>query len=353
MFPADSELAYRVEFFGDTVDRITRLDPLTGEIVADLLGRHLPNSHYVASPERMQRAVATIEAELGERLAELEAAGKLLEAQRLRMRTTYDLEMMREIGFCSGIENYSRHIDGRGPGDTPNAAGLLPRRLFAHRGVDESHVAVPQIGGMYEGDRSRKLTLVEHGFRLPSALDNRPLTFEEFRARTTQTLHVSATPGPFEKRVASTVVEQVIRPTGLVDPEVVVRPTKGQIDDLIAEIRGRADADQRVLVTTLTKKMSEDLTDYLLESACGCATCTPRSTRSSASRSCASCGWASTTRSSASTSCGRGSTCRRCRSSRSSTPTRRGSCARRRRWCRRSAALPATSTARSSCTPTR
>jgi excinuclease ABC subunit B len=266
VFPADSELAFRVEFFGDTVDRITRLDPLTGEIVEEVdTAGVFPNSHYVTSPGRMERAVRTIEAELAERLAELESQHKLLEAQRLRMRTTYDLEMMREIGFCSGIENYSRHIDGRAPGETPHTLlNYFPDDFLVI--LDESHVTVPQIGGMYEGDLSRKRTLVEHGFRLPSAVDNRPLTFEEFRARTSQTLHVSATPGSFEKRMASTVVEQVIRPTGLVDPEVVVRPTKGQIDDLIGEIRGRAEADERVLVTTLTKKMSEDLTDYLLES---------------------------------------------------------------------------------------
>ncbi|MDQ3431928.1 MAG: excinuclease ABC subunit UvrB [Actinomycetota bacterium] len=266
VFPADSELAYRVEYFGDTVDRITRLDTVTGEIVGEQPSAGIfPNSHYVASPERMERAVRTIEAELAERLAELERQGKLLEAQRLRMRTTYDLEMMREIGFCSGIENYSRHIDGRRPGEAPHTLlDYFPDDFLLI--VDESHVTVPQIGGMYEGDVSRKRTLVEHGFRLPSAVDNRPLTFEEFRARTSQTLHVSATPGPFEKRMASTVVEQVIRPTGLVDPEVVVRPTKGQIDDLIEEIRMRAERDERVLVTTLTKKMSEDLTDYLLES---------------------------------------------------------------------------------------
>ncbi|MDQ3344379.1 MAG: excinuclease ABC subunit UvrB, partial [Actinomycetota bacterium] len=256
VFPADSELAFRVEFFGDTVDRITRLDPLTGEIVEEVdTAGVFPNSHYVTSPGRMERAVRTIEAELAERLADLESQDKLLEAQRLRMRTTYDLEMMREIGFCSGIENYSRHIDGRAPGETPHTLlNYFPDDILVI--LDESHVTVPQIGGMYEGDLSRKRTLVEHGFRLPSAVDNRPLTFEEFRARTSQTLHVSATPGAFEKRMASTVVEQVIRPTGLVDPEVVVRPTKGQIDDLIGEIRGRAEADERVLVTTLTKKMS-------------------------------------------------------------------------------------------------
>ena len=266
VFPADSELAYRVEFFGDTVDRVTRMDPLTGEVVEEVPQAGIfPNSHYVADRDRMERAIVTIQHELDERLKELEGQNKLLEAQRLRMRTNYDLEMMKEIGFCSGIENYSRHIDGRSPGEAPfTLLDYFPKDFLCI--IDESHVTVPQIGGMYEGDRSRKQTLVEHGFRLPSAMDNRPLTFEEFRSRVPQTLYVSATPGPFEKRLGSTVVEQVIRPTGLVDPEVVVRPTKGQIDDLIGEIRSRAERDERVLVTTLTKKMSEDLTDYLLES---------------------------------------------------------------------------------------
>ncbi|MGH8885211.1 MAG: excinuclease ABC subunit UvrB [Egibacteraceae bacterium] len=266
VYPADSELAYRVELFGDTIDRITRLDPLTGEVVAEVEQAGIfPNSHYVASAERMERAIVTIEAELAQRLAELESGRKLLEAQRLRMRTTYDLEMMREIGFCSGIENYSRHIDERAPGQAPHTLlDYFPADFLCV--IDESHVTNPQIGGMHEGDMSRKRTLVEHGFRLPSACDNRPLKFDEFRARVPQTLHVSATPGPFERGVCSTVVEQVIRPTGLVDPEVLVRPTKGQIDDLIAEVRARAERDERVLVTTLTKKMAEDLTDYLLES---------------------------------------------------------------------------------------
>ncbi len=266
VFPADAELAFRIEFFGDTVDRITRLNPVTGELVSEVEEAWIfPNSHYVAGADRMKHAISTIEAELAERLAELEGQQKLLEAQRLRMRTNYDLEMMREIGFCSGIENYSRHIDGRGPGEAPHTLlDYFPDDFLCI--IDESHVTNPQIGGMYEGDISRKRMLVEHGFRLPSACDNRPLTFEEFRERVPQTLHVSATPGPFERRVATTVVEQVIRPTGLVDPEVVIRPTKGQIDDLIAEIRARADADERVLITTLTKKMAEDLTDYLLES---------------------------------------------------------------------------------------
>ncbi|HEX6255130.1 MAG TPA: excinuclease ABC subunit UvrB [Euzebyales bacterium] len=266
VFPADSELAFRIEFFGDTVDRITRLNPVTGELVSEVDEAWIfPNSHYVAGAERMKRAISTIEAELAERLAELEAEQKLLEAQRLRMRTSYDLEMMREIGFCSGIENYSRHIDGRSPGEAPHTLlDYFPDDFLCV--IDESHVTNPQIGGMYEGDMSRKRVLVEHGFRLPSACDNRPLTFEEFRERVPQTLHVSATPGSFERRVSTTVVEQVIRPTGLVDPEVVIRPTRGQIDDLIGEIRRRADDDERVLITTLTKKMAEDLTDYLLES---------------------------------------------------------------------------------------
>jgi excinuclease ABC subunit B len=264
--PSDSDLAYRIEFFGDTVERIRRLDPLTGELVGEVDEAWIfPNSHYVTSPEHMQTAIAGIEAELSQRLSELEAENKLLEAQRLRMRTTYDLEMMREIGFCSGIENYSRHIDGRAPGEAPySLLDYFPDDFLLL--VDESHVTNPQIGGMYEGDMSRKRTLVEHGFRLPSACDNRPLTFEEFRQRINQTLHISATPGPYERRQSHTVVEQVIRPTGLVDPEVVVRATKGQIDDLIGEIRTRAENNERVLVTTLTKKMAEDLTDYLLES---------------------------------------------------------------------------------------
>jgi excinuclease ABC subunit B len=266
VFPADAELAFRIEFFGDTVDRITRLNPVTGELVSEVDEAWIfPNSHYVASAARMKKAIASIEVELAERLSELEGEQKLLEAQRLRMRTSYDLEMMREIGFCSGIENYSRHIDGRAPGEAPHTLiDYFPDDFLCI--IDESHVTNPQIGGMYEGDMSRKRVLVEHGFRLPSACDNRPLTFEEFRERVPQTLHVSATPGPFERRVTHTVVEQVIRPTGLIDPEVIVRPTKGQIDDLITQIRERAERDERVLVTTLTKKMAEDLTDYLLES---------------------------------------------------------------------------------------
>ena len=224
-----------------------------------------PASHYVAGPERMERAIAGIEAELADRLAELEQAGKLLEAQRLRMRTTYDVEMMRQVGSCAGIENYSRHIDGREPGSAPNTLlDYFPEDFLLV--IDESHVTVPQIGAMYEGDVSRKRVLVDHGFRLPSAIDNRPLTWEEFCDRIDQTLYLSATPGPYElQRVGGDVVEQVIRPTGLIDPEVIIKPTKGQIDDLVHEIRLRSERSERVLVTTLTKKMSEDLTDYLLE----------------------------------------------------------------------------------------
>ncbi len=265
VFPADDEKAIRVEFFGDEVDRITRVDPLTGE-VSKPIGQAaiFPASHYVSSREAIERAVGSIESELEERLAEFEREGKLLEAQRLKMRTNYDLEMIREVGFCNGIENYSRHFDGRAPGQSPyTLLDYFPDDFVVF--LDESHVTVPQIGGMYEGDRSRKDNLVEHGFRLPSARDNRPLTFDEYLERVGQRLFISATPGPYERRESDTIAEQIIRPTGLVDPEVVVRPTAGQIDDLMEEIRQRTERDQRVLVTTLTKKMSEDLTDYLLE----------------------------------------------------------------------------------------
>ncbi len=265
VFPAYEERAIRISMFGDEVERICVVDPLTGELVQDVPALALfPASHYVTNVERMQKAIAGIETELQERLAELEANNKLLEAQRLRMRTSYDLEMMREVGSCSGIENYSRHLDGRTAGQPPyTLLDYFPDDFVMV--LDESHVAVPQLHGQYEGDRSRKDTLVEHGFRLPSALDNRPLRFEEFSEKVGQVIFMSATPGNYELEVSSRVVEQIVRPTGLLDPEVIVRPTKGQIDDLVAEIRKRADADQRVLVTTLTKKMSEDLTDYLLE----------------------------------------------------------------------------------------
>ncbi len=266
IFPVYEELAVRVEMFGDEIERLYYLHPLTGEVIREVQEVFVfPASHYVAGPERMERAIVRIEAELAERLAEMEQQNKLLEAQRLRMRTTYDIEMMRQVGFCSGIENYSRHIDGRQAGEPSfTLLDYFPDDFLMV--IDESHSTVPQIGGMYEGDRSRKNMLVDHGFRLPSAMDNRPLKWEEFVERIGQTVYLSATPGGYELgRVGGDYVEQVIRPTGLIDPEVVVKPTKGQIDDLVHEIRVRAEKDERVLVTTLTKKMSEDLTDYLLE----------------------------------------------------------------------------------------
>ena len=266
VIPQYEELAVRIEMFGDEIERLMTLHPLTGEVISEDDELYIfPASHYVAGAERMERAIAGIEAELAERLAELERNGKLLEAQRLRMRTTYDIEMMRQVGSCAGIENYSRHIDGREAGSPPNTLlDYFPEDFVLV--VDESHATVPQIGAMYEGDVSRKRNLVEHGFRLPSAVDNRPLTWEEFTERIGQTIYLSATPGPYElQRAGGDVVEQVIRPTGLVDPQVLIKPTKGQIDDLLHEIRQRAERDERVLVTTLTKKMAEDLTDYLLE----------------------------------------------------------------------------------------
>jgi len=265
VFPADDERAVRVEFFGDEVERIVRVDPLTGEVSSPVEHVALfPASHYVSSREAIERAVLGIEAELAEQLARFERDDKLLEAQRLRMRTNFDLEMIREVGFCNGIENYSSHFDGRSPGQPPyTLLDYFPPDFCTF--LDESHVTIPQIGGMYEGDRSRKATLIEHGFRLPSAAENRPLRFEEFQQKVGQQLYLSATPGPYERREADSTVEQLIRPTGLVDPEVVVRPTVGQIDDLLEEIRVRAGRDQRVLVTTLTKRMAEDLTDYLQE----------------------------------------------------------------------------------------
>ncbi|XAS75171.1 excinuclease ABC subunit UvrB [Dermatophilaceae bacterium Sec6.4] len=265
IIPVYEELAIRIEFFGDEIERIYTLHPLTGEVVREEEEMYVfPASHYVAGPERMERAINSIEAELEAQLASFEKQGKLLEAQRLRMRTTYDIEMMRQIGSCSGIENYSRHIDGRGPGTAPNCLlDYFPEDFLLV--IDESHQTVPQIGAMYEGDMSRKRQLVDHGFRLPSAMDNRPLKWEEFLERTGQTVYLSATPGNYEVAKADGVVEQVIRPTGLIDPEIVLKPTKGQIDDLVHEIRGRTAKNERVLVTTLTKKMAEDLTDYLLE----------------------------------------------------------------------------------------
>ncbi|MDJ0361124.1 excinuclease ABC subunit UvrB [Rhodococcus sp. H29-C3] len=266
IIPSYEELAIRIEFFGDEIEALYYLHPLTGDVVRQVDSvRIFPATHYVAGPERMEKAVKNIEAELEDRLAELEGKGKLLEAQRLRMRTQYDLEMIKQVGFCSGIENYSRHIDGRGPGTAPaTLIDYFPEDFLMV--IDESHVTVPQIGAMYEGDMSRKRNLVEFGFRLPSATDNRPLTWEEFTQRIGQTVYLSATPGKYELgQTGGEFVEQVIRPTGLIDPAVVVKPTKGQIDDLVHEIRIRADKNERILVTTLTKKMSEDLTDYLLE----------------------------------------------------------------------------------------
>ena len=265
VFPSYEETIVRVQFWGDEVERILRLNPVTGEVVDELSELFVfPATHYVTERERMLKAIAAIEEELMGRLAELEGKGKLLEAQRLRMRTNYDLEMMREVGFCSGIENYSRHLDGRSQGEAPyTLLDYFPKDYLTI--VDESHVTVPQIGGQFEGDRSRKDVLVEHGFRLPSAKDNRPLRFDEWLEKANQVVFLSATPSAFEISHSTQVVEQIIRPTGLIDPEVVVRPTKGQIDDLLDEIRERAVREQRVLVTTLTKKMAEDLTDYLLE----------------------------------------------------------------------------------------
>ena len=265
IFPAYEEHILRVELFGDTIERMLQIDTITGEVIGEVGDTSVfAASHYVASQARMERAQRTIRSELDERLKQLESENKLLEAQRLRMRTNYDLEMMREVGFCSGIENYSRHIDGRSAGEAPfTLIDYFPDDFLVI--IDESHVTVPQLHGMYEGDKSRKETLVDHGFRLPSALDNRPLRFEEFTEKVKQVVFLSATPSAYEFPVSRNVVEQVVRPTGLIDPEVIVKPTKGQVDDLIEEVRKRAESGERVLVTTLTKKMSEDLTDYLLE----------------------------------------------------------------------------------------
>jgi excinuclease ABC subunit B len=265
IIPMYEELAIRIEMFGDEIEALYSLHPLTGNVVKTLDAVSVfPGSHYVAGPDRMHAAIKTIKVELAERLEQLEREGKLLEAQRLRMRTTFDLEMMEQIGFCSGIENYSRHIDQRQPGEAPHCLiDYFPEDFLVV--IDESHVTVPQIGAMYEGDASRKRTLVEHGFRLPSALDNRPLKFSEFLDRVGQKVYLSATPGKYEMGITDSVVEQIIRPTGLVDPQIVVKPTKGQIDDLLEEIRIRVEKNERVLVTTLTKKMAEELTEFLGE----------------------------------------------------------------------------------------
>ena len=265
IIPMYEELAIRIEFFGDEIEALATLHPVTGDVIDTVEQVFVfPASHYVAGPERMQKAIEGIEAELAERLAQLEHDGRLLEAQRLRMRTTYDLEMLQQIGMCSGIENYSLHIDGRETGTPPNTLlDYFPEDFLLV--IDESHVTVPQIGAMHEGDASRKRTLVEHGFRLPSALDNRPLTFAEFEDRVGQTVYLSATPGDYETQRSDGVVEQIIRPTGLVDPKVVVKPTQGQIDDLLEQVRARVERQERILVTTLTKRMAEDLPTYLAE----------------------------------------------------------------------------------------
>src|SRR5690625_4549756 len=259
------ELALRIEFFGDEIDELYTLHPLTGEVIRGEEQIHIfPASHYFAGPERLAKAIDSIEVELGERLEELESQNKLLQAQRLRLRTTHDLAMLRQIGATNGVENYSRHLDGRGPGTPPNTLlDYFPEDFVLV--IDESHVTVPQIGAMFEGDISRKRTLVDHGFRLPSAIDNRPLKWDEFLERIGQTVYLSATPGDYELEQSDGFVEQVIRPTGLVDPEVVVKSTTGQIDDLLHEIQTRVGRDERILVTTLTKKMAEDLTDFLLD----------------------------------------------------------------------------------------
>lgn len=354
IIPSYEELAVRIEFFGDEVEALYYLHPLTGDIVrrVDSL-RIFPATHYVAGPERMAQAISTIEQELEERLAELEGQGKLLEAQRLRMRTNYDIEMMRQVGFCSGIENYSRHIDGRPAGSAPaTLLDYFPEDFLLV--IDESHVTVPQIGGMYEGDMSRKRNLVDFGFRLPSAVDNRPLTWEEFASRIGQTVYLSATPGSYEmSQSGGEFVEQVIRPTGLVDPKVVVKPTKGQIDDLIGEIRKRTERDERVLVTTLTKKMAEDLTDYLLELGIRVRYLHSEVDTLRRVELLRQLRLGSTTSWWASTCCARVSTCPRCRWWRSSTPTRKGFCGRRAASSRRSVARRATCRARCTCTPTR
>lgn len=265
IIPANAETAIRVEFWGDEIERIVEIDPLTGEVLLKHTAVEIyPAKHFVTTKEKLQQAIIAIQDELNERVRELEAAGKLLEAQRLKQRTLYDLEMLSEVGYCSGIENYSRHLDGRAAGQTPwTLLDYFPDDLLIF--IDESHITIPQLRGMYNGDRQRKQTLVDYGFRLPSALDNRPLKFEEFEQHVYQVIYVSATPGPYEREKSEQIVEQIIRPTGLLDPEIEVRPTKGQIDDLLGEIRRRVERKQRVLVTTLTKRMAEDLADYLKE----------------------------------------------------------------------------------------
>ena len=328
IIPVYEELAIRIEFFGDEIDRISTLHPLTGDVIGHEEQVHIfPASHYVAGPERMERALKTIQQELDERTAELRKQGKELEAQRLTMRTTYDLEMLSQVGVCSGVENYSRHFDGRAPGTPPHTLlDFFPDDFLLV--IDESHVTVPQIGAMYEGDASRKRTLVEHGFRLPSAMDNRPLKWPEFQKRVGQTVYLSATPGDYELGRSNGVVEQIIRPTGLVDPQIDVRPVEGQVDDLLAEIKDRVARNERALVTTLTKKMAEDLTDYLETAASRSSICIPTWTRCGESNCCANSVKAKSTSSSASTCCARALICRKCRWWRFSTRTRRVSCVR-------------------------
>ena len=263
LIPSYAEDALRIEFFGDQIERITRFDPLTGRRLEDLSGTSVfPSKHWVTAPEKIEKAIETIQAEMVERIEWFEKRGKLLEAQRIKMRTTYDIEMMREMGFCSGIENYSRHLSGRAPGQRPFCLlDFFPKDYLLV--IDESHATVPQIGAMYEGDRSRKMTLVEHGFRLPSALDNRPMNFEEFQTMVGQAIFVSATPAPFEREKSAVIAEQIIRPTGLLDPKITIKPLDGKIDDVIEQIRARTERKERVLVTTLTKRTAEDLSDYL------------------------------------------------------------------------------------------
>ncbi|HHH41865.1 MAG TPA: excinuclease ABC subunit B, partial [Chloroflexi bacterium] len=265
VFPAYAKTAYRVEFWGDEVERISEVDPLTGEVLSRPEAIEIyPAKHFITPEEKLQRAIVAIEQELEERLAELKAQGKLLEAQRLEQRTRYDLEMLREMGYCTGIENYSRHLDGRPPGSPPwTLLDYFPDDFLLI--VDESHMTIPQVRGMYHGDRSRKRVLVEYGFRLPSALDNRPLNFEEFEARLNQVIFTSATPGPYEREKSQQIVEQVIRPTGILDPVIHVRPVKGQVEDLVGEVQKRVARGERALVTTLTKRMAEDLSDYLAD----------------------------------------------------------------------------------------
>jgi excinuclease ABC subunit B len=349
VFPAEhGETALRIQLFDDIVESLTLFDPLTGELLHKIPRFTLyAKSHYVTPRDTVLRAIETIKAELRERLDQFQQEGKLLELQRLQQRTHFDLEMMNELGFCKGIENYTRHLSGRAPGEPPpTLIDYLPREALVV--VDESHVTIPQVGGMFNGDRARKTTLVDYGFRLPSALDNRPLKFEEFERQMRQAIFVSATPSDYEAKHAGQVVEQVVRPTGLVDPQVEVRPASTQVDDLLSEITLRVAVNERVLVTTLTKRMAEDLTDYLAEHDVKV-----RYLHSdNASRSSATCARGSSTCWSGSTCCARASICPRSRWWRSSMPTRKGSCARAARSSRPSGARRATSTARRCSTPT-